>query len=42
MSELRRCAACGRTFANRNQTHTCAQLADLDSHFTRTEPHVHP
>ena len=27
------CPRCGRTFANRNQTHTCAQLSDVDRHF---------
>jgi hypothetical protein len=27
------CPDCGRTFANRNQTHTCAGLTDLDRHF---------
>jgi uncharacterized protein DUF5655 len=28
------CPGCGRTFANRNQTHTCAELGDLERHFT--------
>ncbi|MBO3751650.1 hypothetical protein J5X84_36725 [Streptosporangiaceae bacterium NEAU-GS5] len=37
---LWRCPDCGRTFANPNQTHTCAPLGDLDRHFARTEPHV--
>jgi hypothetical protein len=27
------CPKCGRTFANRNQTHTCSPLTDLDDHF---------
>ena len=27
------CPRCARTFANRNQTHTCAPLRDLDTHF---------
>jgi hypothetical protein len=27
------CPTCGRTFANRNQTHTCATLTDLETHF---------
>jgi hypothetical protein len=27
------CPTCGRTFANRNQTHTCAAPTDLDRHF---------
>ena len=34
------CPRCGRTFANRNQTHTCAVLGDLDRHFLNTEPPV--
>jgi hypothetical protein len=34
------CPRCGRTFANRNQTHTCAALGDLDRHFVGTEPAV--
>ena len=34
------CPECGRTFANRNQTHTCAALGDLDRHFTRCDPSV--
>ena len=32
-ADLWRCDRCGRTFANRNQTHTCAPLGDLDRHF---------
>jgi Domain of unknown function (DUF5655) len=35
-----RCPACGRTFANVNQTHTCAALGDLDAHFAGRQPHV--
>jgi Domain of unknown function (DUF5655) len=31
-----RCPACERTFANRNQTHTCAALGDLDQRFAKT------
>jgi len=31
---LWKCPSCKRTFANRNQTHTCAGLHDLESHFT--------
>jgi hypothetical protein len=27
------CPDCGRAFANRNQTHTCAVLGDLERHF---------
>ena len=34
------CPRCGRTFANVNQTHTCARLGDLDRHFIGTEPEV--
>jgi uncharacterized protein DUF5655 len=34
------CPRCARTFANRNQTHTCALLGDLDAHFAGTSPHV--
>jgi hypothetical protein len=37
---LWRCPACGRTFASRNQTHTCAALADLDRHFVGSAPDV--
>jgi hypothetical protein len=33
------CAECGRTFANRNQTHTCG-VATLDSHFDGKPPVV--
>jgi hypothetical protein len=38
--DLWTCPACGRTFANRNQTHTCAPLGSLDGHFARSEPQV--
>ena len=34
------CPRCGRTFANVNQTHTCAPLGDLDRHFEGTQPAV--
>jgi hypothetical protein len=34
------CPRCGRTFANRNQTHTCASLGDVDRLFARSEPAV--
>ena len=34
------CPACGRSFANRRQTHTCAPLGDVDTHFAGTDPHV--
>jgi hypothetical protein len=35
-----RCPACGRTFANRHQTHTCAALGDLERHFAGADPAV--
>jgi hypothetical protein len=35
-----RCPNCGRTFANRNQTHTCATLGDVDRHFLGADPRV--
>jgi hypothetical protein len=35
-----RCPRCGRTFANRGQTHTCAPLGDLGSYFAGSEPAV--
>ncbi|HEY4641707.1 MAG TPA: DUF5655 domain-containing protein [Thermoanaerobaculia bacterium] len=31
---LWRCPDCGREFANRNQTHTCAALRSVDEHFS--------
>ena len=34
------CPACGRTFANRNQTHTCAAPTDLAGHFAGADPAV--
>jgi len=34
------CEQCGRAFANRNQTHTCAPLGDLDAHFAGADPAV--
>jgi hypothetical protein len=34
------CPKCGRTFANRNQTHTCSPLGELDGHFARSAPVV--
>ncbi len=34
------CPACGRGFANRNQSHACAALGDLDRHFARASPQV--
>jgi hypothetical protein len=35
-----RCPDCERTFANRNQTHTCAPLRGLDEHFVTAQPAV--
>jgi len=34
------CPRCGRTFANRNQSHTCRPLGKLDQHFTGKDPAV--
>jgi hypothetical protein len=34
------CPRCGRSFANRNQTHTCAPLRTLDESFAGTDPVV--
>lgn len=34
------CDQCGREFANRNQTHTCAALGSLDDHFVGKDPAV--
>jgi hypothetical protein len=34
------CPRCARTFAARNQTHTCRPLGDLDRHFAGTDPAV--
>ncbi|GAA1956513.1 hypothetical protein [Microbacterium deminutum] len=41
--ELWSCPRCGRTFANRNQTHTCAAVGGpdaLDGRFVRCDPVV--
>ncbi|HXA18659.1 MAG TPA: DUF5655 domain-containing protein [Thermoanaerobaculia bacterium] len=35
-----RCPDCGRSFANLNQTHTCAALGDLDRHFAKRPPEL--
>jgi len=37
---LWRCAKCRREFANRNQTHTCAGLHDLEHHFNGKPPEI--
>jgi len=34
------CPDCGREFANRNQTHTCAQLHDLAWHLDGKPPEI--
>jgi hypothetical protein len=34
------CPRCARTFANRNQSHACHSLGDLDRHFTGSAPEV--
>ncbi len=39
-SPLWSCDACGRTFANRNQSHFCGSMVDLDRHFTGHNPEV--
>jgi hypothetical protein len=43
MTDLRglwRCPGCGRTFANRHQSHTCRPLGELDAHFLGKDPAV--
>ena len=40
MTDLWTCPSCGRGFASRNQSHTCAALGDLDRHFARASPQV--
>ena len=37
---LWRCPKCERVFANRNQTHTCRTLHDLEHHFANRDPIV--
>jgi transposase-like protein len=37
---LWRCERCGRTFANRNQTHRCRPLGTVDAHFAGKDPAV--
>jgi hypothetical protein len=38
--DLWTCPACGRTFANPRQTHTCAPPGDLAAHFAGRDPAV--
>ncbi len=40
MKPLWTCPRCRRTFANRNQTHSCGSIAELDAHFARRDPIV--
>ena len=37
MKALWRCSKCKRTFANRNQSHSCGTITTLDSHFRNRE-----
>jgi hypothetical protein len=37
---LWQCPRCGRSFANPNQTHTCAALGSVDSHFAGADAGV--
>jgi Domain of unknown function (DUF5655) len=34
------CPRCGRSFANRNQSHACAAILDLDQHLEGRDPEV--
>ena len=34
------CPVCGRAFANRNQSHSCAALGRIDDHFLRSSAEV--
>ena len=34
------CPTCGRTFANRNQSHACGALTDIDRHFAGSAPEI--
>ena len=40
MKTMWRCPACARSFAIRNQTHSCGTLTSLDVHFEHSEPRV--
>jgi hypothetical protein len=40
LTPLWRCAECGRTFANKNQSHFCGSRTPLDSHFLKRPPAV--
>jgi hypothetical protein len=39
-AQLWSCPRCGRTFANTNQTHTCAPVGELDRHFEHSDESV--
>lgn len=34
------CPKCSRTFANRNQSHFCGSVVELDAHFAKRDPRV--
>ena len=38
--DLWKCARCGRRFANRNQSHSCAAAGKLEEHFHGRDPSV--
>jgi hypothetical protein len=38
MKQLWSCPDCARTFANRNQTHSCGTVGALEAHFARRPP----
>lgn len=38
--DLWKCARCGRRFANRNQSHSCAAPGKLEEHFEGRDPSV--
>ncbi len=40
MNPMWSCETCGRTFANRNQSHFCGTITDLDRHFSGRSPEV--
>jgi hypothetical protein len=40
VTSLWRCPRCGRRFANRNQTHTCAPPGRLADHYAGRDPEV--
>jgi Domain of unknown function (DUF5655) len=40
LPDLWRCSACGRTFANRNQSHFCGSITSVDAHFAKRPPEI--